>query len=180
MLGANATTRTPKHPPTNPMIIQGRRMPSCEAVRSLSLPKNGLLTMANSEPMPVTSPRLFGACSIPTSELTFNAKVTSKGARNSRLVPICAIAYSVIKLHPTRVPSRGPETSGNTSSSRRVWARRCGRIYGLLDRDDWRLPQPRRPALMAGRRTHDACAAHEALARQPDTPVGPGNPHLGT
>ena len=36
--------------------------------------------------MPVTTDKLFGACSIPTSELTFNAKVTSRGARNTRLV----------------------------------------------------------------------------------------------
>lgn len=34
----------------------------------------------------MTTAKLLGACSIPTSELTFNAKVTSRGARNSRLV----------------------------------------------------------------------------------------------
>ena len=90
------------------MIIQGRRMPSREEVRSLILPKNGLPTMASSEPIPVTSPRLLGACSIPTSELTFNAKVTSSGARNTRLVPICANAYSEMKPHPTRCVAGDP------------------------------------------------------------------------
>jgi len=44
----------------------------------------------NRAPIPVTTARLLGACSIPTSELTFKAKVTSKGARKTRLVPICA------------------------------------------------------------------------------------------
>jgi hypothetical protein len=61
-------------------------MPHGEVVRSLSLPKNGFPTMANRAPTPVTSARLVGARSIPTSELTFKAKVTSRGARNSRLV----------------------------------------------------------------------------------------------
>jgi hypothetical protein len=61
-------------------------MPSREVVRSLSLPKNGFPTMASRAAIPVTTARLWGACSIPTSELTFNAKVTSRGARNSRLV----------------------------------------------------------------------------------------------
>ena len=102
MLGASATVRTPSEPPTSPMIIHGRRMPSREVVRSLSLPKNGLPTIASSEPIPVTSPRLVGACSIPTSELTFNANVTSRGARNTRLVPMCANVYSEMKPHPTR------------------------------------------------------------------------------
>jgi hypothetical protein len=61
-------------------------MPHGEVVRSLSLPKNGLPTMASRAPVPVTRARLLGACSMPTSELTFKAKVTSRGARNSRLV----------------------------------------------------------------------------------------------
>ena len=50
----------------------------------------------------MTSARLFGAWSIPTSELTFNAKVTSTGARNSRLVPMKASVYSEMKAQPTR------------------------------------------------------------------------------
>jgi hypothetical protein len=62
-------------------------MPSREEVRSLNLPKNGLPTMANRAPVPVTSARLLGACSMPTSELTFKAKVTSNGARSTRTVP---------------------------------------------------------------------------------------------
>jgi hypothetical protein len=86
MLGANATSRIPSDPPVRPITVHGRRMPHGEVVRSLSLPKNGFPTMANRAPIPVTSARLFGACSMPTSELTFKAKVTSRGARNSRLV----------------------------------------------------------------------------------------------
>jgi hypothetical protein len=84
MLGASATTRMPREPPTRPMTIQGRRMPSRDEVRSLILPKNGLPTIASRAPVPATRARLSGARSIPTSELTFNAKVTSKGAMNSR------------------------------------------------------------------------------------------------
>jgi hypothetical protein len=90
MVGANATTRMPRQPPATPMTIQGRRMPHDEEVRSLIRPKNGLLNTATSEPTPATSARLFGARSVPTSELTFNAKVTSSGARNSREVPMNA------------------------------------------------------------------------------------------
>jgi hypothetical protein len=74
MLGANATVRMPREPPTRPITIQGRRMPSGDVVRSLSLPKNGFPTIANRAPTPVTTARLLGACSIPTSELTFNAR----------------------------------------------------------------------------------------------------------
>jgi hypothetical protein len=78
--------RMPSEPPTRPISIQGRRIPSGDEVRSLSLPNSGFPTIANRAPMPVTTARLFGACSIPTRELTFNARVTSRGARNSRLV----------------------------------------------------------------------------------------------
>ena len=88
MLGATATTSTPSEPPTRPMIIQGRRMPNRDVVRSLSLPKSGLPTIATRLPIPVTSPRLAGARSIPTSALTFSAKVTSTGASNTRMVPM--------------------------------------------------------------------------------------------
>jgi len=77
-------------------------MPSRDVVRSLILPKNGLPTMDNKAPIPVTSAKLFGACAIPTSELTFNASVTSRGARNSRQVPMYANVYSEMKPHPTR------------------------------------------------------------------------------
>jgi hypothetical protein len=77
-------------------------MPSRDEVRSLILPKNGLANMANRDPVPVTSARLFGACSIPTSELTFNARETSRGARNTRDVLMYADAYSAMKPHPTR------------------------------------------------------------------------------
>ena len=70
--------------------------------------------MASSEPIPVTRPRLLGACSIPTRELIFNASVTSSGARNSRLVPINASAYRVMKPHPTR---RTTASSDSTAAS---------------------------------------------------------------
>ena len=85
------------------MIIHGRRMPSRDAVRSLSLPKNGLPTIATKAPIPATSAKLPGARSIPTSESTFNAKVTSKGAMNNRLVLMYANAYSEIKPQPDPV-----------------------------------------------------------------------------
>ena len=75
------------------MTIQGRRMPSRDEVRSLILPKNGLPNMASRAPTSATSARLSGARSIPTSELTFNAKVTSRGAMNSRLVLMYASVY---------------------------------------------------------------------------------------
>ena len=88
MLGATATTRMPREPPTRPMTIQGRRMPRRDEVRSLSRPKNGLANIASRAPIPATSARLFGARSIPTRELTFKARLTSRGARNSRMVPM--------------------------------------------------------------------------------------------
>ena len=116
MLGANATMRMPREPPTRPMIIQGRRMPSEEEVRSLSLPKNGLPTIASRAPSPVTSARLFGACSIPTSELTFKAKVTSSGAMNTRMVPMYANVYSEMKPHPTRCSTASSRPEPESSS----------------------------------------------------------------
>lgn len=61
MFGAKATMRMPTEPPTAPMNIQGRRIPSCEEVRSLILPKNGLANSATSEPTPATSAKLLGA-----------------------------------------------------------------------------------------------------------------------
>jgi hypothetical protein len=108
MLGANATTTIPSEPPTKPITIQGRRMPRCEDVRSLILPKNGLATIAKKEPTPVTSPKLFGARSMPTSELIIKAKVTSTGARNIRVVPIYASVYSEMKPQPTRFTPGDP------------------------------------------------------------------------
>ena len=102
MLGASATIRMPREPPTRPVTIHGRRMPSGDAVRSLIRPKNGLPTMATRAPTPATSARLAGARWFPTSESTFKAKVTSRGARNSRLVLMYANVYSEMKPHPTR------------------------------------------------------------------------------
>jgi hypothetical protein len=138
MLGANATMRMPREPPTRPMTIQGRRMPSRDEVRSLILPKNGLANSAKKAPIPAMSARLFGACSIPTSELTFNAKVTSKGARNSRMVPTYANVYSAMKPHPTRCTA-GDSGSGAASAAVRysnpsspAVGGSCGWAVGLL------------------------------------------------
>ena len=117
MLGANATMRMPREPPTRPMTIQGRRMPSRDEVRSLILPKNGLPNMASRAPIPATSARLSGARSIPTSELTFNAKVTSRGAMNSREVLMYASVYSEMKPHPTRCAAGD---SGSSAASAAV------------------------------------------------------------
>src|SRR5256884_6513733 len=100
MLGANATTRMPTVPPTRPMTIHGRRMPSREEVRSLILPNNGLPNIAARAAIPATSARLFGACLIPTSELTLSGKVTSNGARKTRLVLMNANVYSDMNPHP--------------------------------------------------------------------------------
>ena len=107
----------PREPPTSPVIIHGRRIPSGDAVRSLSLPKNGLATIASRAPVPATSARLPGARPIPTSESTFNAKVTSKGARNSRLVLIYASVYSEMKPHPTRCAAFGGSGSSAASAA---------------------------------------------------------------
>ena len=57
MFGARATVRMPVLPPTSPTTIQGRRMPHRDVVRSLSRPKNGLLTIDSSDPTPVTRAR---------------------------------------------------------------------------------------------------------------------------
>ena len=50
MLGASATITMPREPPARPLTIQGRRMPSGDAVRSLIRPKNGFATMASRAP----------------------------------------------------------------------------------------------------------------------------------
>ena len=91
-LGASATTSTPNEPPSSPTTIHGRRMPHRDEVRSLSLPKNGLAKIASRAETPATKDRLLGARSVPTKALTFSAKVTSSGARNSRLVLMKASA----------------------------------------------------------------------------------------
>ncbi len=116
MLGANPTIRTPREPPTRPMTIQGRRMPNRDDVRSLILPKNGLPNIATRAPIPATSAKLLGACWIPTSELTFKGKVTSRGARKTRLVLMNANAYSEMKPHPTRWAA-GDSSSSATSAA---------------------------------------------------------------
>ena len=55
--------------------------------------------------------------SIPTSELTFNAKVTSRGAMNSREVLMNASVYSEMKPHPTRCAAGD---SGSSAASAAV------------------------------------------------------------
>jgi hypothetical protein len=114
MLGASATIPMPTEPPARPVTIHGRRMPSRDAVRSLIRPKNGFPTMATRAPTPATSAKSPGACLLPTSEITFNAKVTSTGARNSREVLMYANVYSEMKPHPTR---RVPGGSGSSATS---------------------------------------------------------------
>ena len=106
MFGATATTSIPTEPPTRPATIQGRRMPNRDDVRSLSVPKNGLANRASRAPVPATSARLVGACLIPTSELTFNDRLTSRGARKSRIAPMYAAAYDAMKPQPTRSTGR--------------------------------------------------------------------------
>ena len=118
MLGASATMRMPREPPSRPMTIHGRRMPSGDEVRSLILPKNGLAKMASRAAIPATSARLFGACLIPTSELIFNAKVTSRGARNISEVLMYASVYSATKPHPTRWAAGDPGSSAASAAVR--------------------------------------------------------------
>ena len=50
MLVAKATVRMPSEPPSRPITIHGRRIPSREVVRSLIRPKNGFATRASSDP----------------------------------------------------------------------------------------------------------------------------------
>src|ERR671933_1247788 len=85
-LGARAITKIPPEPASRPRTIHGRRLPHRQDVRSLILPKNGFATIDNSPPTPATRDRLFGAACGPTSEFTFSANVTRRGARNNRLV----------------------------------------------------------------------------------------------
>ncbi|HEV2931120.1 MAG TPA: hypothetical protein VGW74_20760, partial [Propionibacteriaceae bacterium] len=92
-------------------------MPSRDEVRSLILPKNGFPTIASRAPIPVTTDRLFGACSIPTSELTFSARLTSRGARKTREVLMNASAYNEMKPHPTRRAAGSPPRSSVGASS---------------------------------------------------------------
>ena len=133
MLGAKATMRMPREPPTSPVTIHGRLIPSGDAVRSLNLPKNGLPTSATRAPIPATSAKLPGARSIPTSESTFNAKVTSKGAMNSREVLMYANAYSETKPHPTRCAT-GDSGSSAASAAVRSFNPRCAAVGGRYGR----------------------------------------------
>src|SRR3954451_5538242 len=118
-VGASATMRIPRHPPARPVTIHGRRMPSRDEVRSLSLPKNGFPRMDTMEPVQATSARLFGACSIPTSELTFKARETRRGARNIRDVPMDANAYREMKPRPTR--SSGSGSTVTSAADLELW-----------------------------------------------------------
>ena len=73
--------------------------------------------MATRAPIPATSAKLLGACLIPTSEFTFNAKVTSTGARNRSAVLMYASVYSERKPQPTRRAAGG---SGSSAASAAV------------------------------------------------------------
>lgn len=131
MLGATATSRIPSEPPSRPTTIQGRRIPSRDDVRSLILPKNGL-PKSEKTPTPVTSAKLFGARSVPTNELTFNAGVTSKGARNSRMVPMYASVYREIKPQPTRRAAGAQVTMAVSRISVRPFDARTRRWFDRL------------------------------------------------
>ena len=78
--GAKATTRMPKDPPARPTIIQGRRIPHRDVVRSLNRPKKGFATRATSDPVAATTDRLEAARSVPTRELTLSAKRHQEGS----------------------------------------------------------------------------------------------------
>ena len=128
----------PMEPPARPLTIQGRRMPNGDAVRSLIRPKNGLATMASRAPTAATSARLAGARWFPTSESTFKAKVTSTGARNSRLVLMYASVYSEMKRQPTRCAAGDPGSSAASAAVRSInpsspaAGGRYGRAAGVL------------------------------------------------
>ena len=62
------------------------------------------------------SDRLLGARSVPTSELTFNASVTSRGAMKTRLVARYAAAYAAMNVRPTRA-SGSPRTPQSRAES---------------------------------------------------------------
>src|SRR5207249_6198254 len=103
-------------PPTGPVASRGRRVRSGGGVRSRMLAKGGLGGGGGGAAVAGTGARLFGASLIPTSVLTFNGKVTSRGGRKSRLVLMNANVYREMKPHPTRcfpaTPSCGPASAG--------------------------------------------------------------------
>jgi hypothetical protein len=106
-------------------------------VRSLILPKSGLAKIDSKAPIPATRAKLFGACLIPTSELTFRARVISRGAMNNRLVLMNANVYSEMKPHPTRCTAGGSGSS-TTSAAVRYFnpdspaaGGRCGGAMGV-------------------------------------------------
>ena len=169
MLGANATIPMPREPPIRPMTIHGRRMPSRDAVRSLIRPKNGLPTMATRAPIPATSAKLLGACLIPTSEFTFNAKVTSTGARNRREVLIYASVYSEMKPQPTCRATGGSGPSA-ASAAVRSFNLRCavpGQAAAAANRttrEGMMIPPARRNPHATRRRRHSCPAQSPALS----------------
>ena len=120
-------------------------MPSGDVVRSLIRPKNGLATMASRAPTAATSARLAGARWFPTSESTFKAKVTSRGARNSRLVLMYASVYSEMKPHPT-LRAAGEEGSSAASAAVRLPTAPAD-CLGILIRCPGGTHSPARPAL---------------------------------
>ena len=134
------------------MTIHGRRMPSRDEVRSLIFPKNGLPNMASRAPTPATSAKPSGACLIPTSELTFNGKVTSRGARNSREVPMYARLYSEMKPHPTRCAAGD---SGSSAASAEV------RYFSLSSRP-WEADAGGRRGTVPGTENVGHCALLKA------------------
>jgi hypothetical protein len=94
--------------------------------------------MASRAPVAATSARLAGARWFPTSESTFKAKVTSRGARNRRLVLMYASVYSEMKPHPTRCAAGGSGSSATAAAVRSCHPSsatvggRCGWAAGVL------------------------------------------------
>ena len=84
-------------------------------VRSLIRPKNGLPNIATKAPTPATSARLPGACLMPTSELTFNGRVTSIGAWKTRLALMYASVKREMNPHPTL--ARGHASAWSAASA---------------------------------------------------------------
>jgi hypothetical protein len=105
MLDANTTMRCPDNRPPGRSPSRAAAYPAARWCGRSSCRRTDSPPWPTGRRFPVTTAKLFGACPIPTSELTFNAKVTSRGARNSRLVLMNAKVYSEMNPHPIRLAS---------------------------------------------------------------------------
>ncbi len=75
-----------------------------------------MANIASKEPTPATSAKLSGARSIPTSDSTFRANVTSKGAISSRMLDMKAAVYRAMKPQTDRGALSGEPVSGAASA----------------------------------------------------------------